>query len=311
MLKHAKNPVSWFPWCEEAFDKAGLEKKPIFVSIGYFACHWCNVMERESFENPEIAKFLNEHFVAIKVDREELPDIDHQYQTAYQVLRGRGGGWPLSVFMDKSKTPFYIGTYYPPRSSMGMPGFLDVLLQIVKAWGDQKNIELAKKSLTNHLSEVSKRLLERETQSLPERNMIRDAANELASMYDQEFGGFGGAPKFPHESAISFLLYSGARDSKAMFVKMALSTLDFMINGGIFDQIGGGFHRYSVDNKWLVPHFEKMLYTQAQMADVLIDAFQISGKVQYKDLAIRVLDFPISLITHTIKITENACILRR
>ena len=294
LLKHAHNPVDWWPWCQDAFDKAKLENKPIFVSIGYFSCHWCSVMELESFSDPSTAKIMNDFFISIKVDREELPDIDHQYQLVYQVMNGRGGGWPLSVFMTADKVPFFTGTYFPPTRRFNMPAFKDVLLQIAKTYqSSYAQIDRTKASISKHLQDIQTRIQDSVQYSKPNFVIVEQSASDLASEYDQQFGGFGSAPKFPHESSLAFLLSEGIRQQKRLYVKIVMYTLEVMCNGGIYDQLGGGFHRYSVDDQWLVPHFEKMLYTQAQMADVLLDTYQITGNTHFRDIAQEVLDYTI------------------
>ena len=280
LLQHAFNPVAWYPWGEEAFAKARAEDKPIFLSIGYSTCHWCHVMAHESFENPEIAALLNKWFISIKVDREERPDIDQMYMAATQAMTG-SGGWPMSVFILPDGSPFYAGTYFPPTSVSGRPGFNDVLTSIHKAWIEKRD----------DLQESAHRMITAlKTASGTTPSAIKDDIYEVSldmieKSYDHGEGGFGQAPKFPRPVIFSFLFvhYSATGDYTAKH--MALHTLRKMAAGGMYDQLGGGFHRYSVDDKWFVPHFEKMLYDQAQLANSYLDAFQISKDQIFADTA--------------------------
>ena len=278
LLQHAENPVDWYAWGEEAFQKAKKEDKPIFLSIGYATCHWCHVMAHESFEDEEVAQALNTYFIAIKVDREERPDIDKIYMSVCQAMTGRGG-WPLSIFMTHEGKPFFAGTYFPKLSRMGMPGFMDIIKKIAFLWkGDRSQLLEASEKITKHLSSISDSgtsafALDLET--------LKKGYKQLEMTFDQIWGGFGTAPKFPTPHHLTFLLrwYKRSGDSKAL--NMVEKTLDAMRRGGIFDQMGFGFHRYSVDERWLVPHFEKMLYDQALLAMAYIEAYQVTGNVKY------------------------------
>ncbi len=280
LLQHAFNPVDWYPWGDVAFYKARDEDKPIFLSIGYSTCHWCHVMAHESFENPEIATVLNKWFVSIKVDREERPDIDQMYMAATQAMTG-SGGWPMSVFLLPDGSPFYAGTYFPPTAASNRPGFKDLLTAINKAWVEKRD----------DLQESADRLVTAlETRNAPSDTAIEQGVFErgyelLEKNFDPREGGFGQAPKFPQPVVLSFLFshYLATGEKKAR--DMALHTLKKMSTGGIYDQLGGGFHRYSVDAHWFVPHFEKMLYDQAQLAGSYLDAFQITGDEDFSRIA--------------------------
>ena len=278
LLQHAHNPVDWHPWGEEAFARAKRENKPVLLSIGYATCHWCHVMERESFENEEIAKFLNEHFIAIKLDREERPDLDKIYMSAMQALE-LGGGWPLNVFLTPEQKPFYGGTYFPPKPARGLPSFLDVLERVAGIWGEREG-EI--RSNADHLTSEMHRVLASATlapdATLPGAAPLAAAALEYLGEYDQAHGGFGSAPKFPQPSVITAVLRHGAENNDARALKAALRTLRRMAAGGIHDQIGGGFARYAVDAAWLVPHFEKMLYDNAQLAVAYLDASLVADE---------------------------------
>jgi uncharacterized protein YyaL (SSP411 family) len=261
LLQHAHNPVDWYPWGEEAFLKARQENKPIFLSIGYSTCHWCHVMERESFENEEIAKILNDHFVSIKVDREEA-------------VSG-SGGWPMSVWLTQDLKPFTGGTYYPPEDRFGRPGLKSVLLKIAEAW--QRNPKDITVPSDNILHQLRQSARERSDTGLKYDTTVLDSCyQQLKDSYDPRYGGFGGAPKFPRPVALNFLFRHYARIGAKDALDMGLFTLRKMADGGIHDHIGGGFHRYSVDDSWHVPHFEKMLYDQAQLACSYLDAYQIT-----------------------------------
>ena len=282
LLQHAGNPVDWFPWSEEAFAKARQEEKPIFLSVGYSTCHWCHVMEHESFENPAVAGVLNEHFVSIKVDREERPDVDRVYMTFVQATTG-SGGWPMSVWLTPDLKPFFGGTYFPPDSRWGRPGFVDLLGQIARAWReDGPNVRESAASILDRL-----RGAERASASLmvPNASALARAVQQFEQSFDSKLGGFGSAPKFPRPSELLFLLREYARAGSVEARDMALATLRAMALGGMRDHIGGGFHRYSVDPAWRVPHFEKMLYDQAQLVLAYIEAAQASGSRFYLDVA--------------------------
>ncbi len=288
LLQHAYNPVDWYPWGEEAFAKAVREDKPIFLSIGYSTCHWCHVMAHESFENPEIAKLLNQWFVSIKVDREERPDIDQMYMAATQMMSG-AGGWPMSVFLLPDGSPFYAGTYFPTRSSYQRPGFADLLAALNKAWA-QNRVEVR---------QIAVQLVSRlGLESRPAAAAVRgDAAQRcytlLAQSYDDEKGGFGDAPKFPRSVVFSFLFDRYRRTGEEAAKEMALHTLRQMASGGVYDHLGGGFHRYSVDADWFVPHFEKMLYDQGQLAHNYLDGFLLTGDHLYARVAQEIFDYVI------------------
>ena len=270
LLQHARNPVDWFAWGDEAFAQARTEDKPIFLSIGYSTCHWCHVMERESFEDKTVAEFLNEHFVSIKVDREERPDVDKIYMTFVQATTG-GGGWPMSVFLTPDLKPFFGGTYFPPDGRQGRPGFGRLLRQIAGLWQEHRG------ELMNSATEIHARLAAA-TAGSPGSNLmltadvLRHAASVFKAAYDPRHGGFGGAPKFPQPSVPLFLLRCAGRFNDEELVRMVRHTCERMAAGGIHDQLGGGFARYAVDAEWLVPHFEKMLYDNAQLAQLYLDA---------------------------------------
>ena len=288
LLQHAHNPVDWYPWGEEAFRKAREEHKPIFLSIGYSTCHWCHVMEEESFVNPEIAKILNEYFVSIKVDREERPDVDHIYMQAVMAMTG-SGGWPMSIFLTPDLKPFYGGTYFPPTDKWGRSGFITVLNAIHQKWlsGREDLIksgeELAQAIQTETSQQSARHELNEKT--------LRVAYEQLESRFDNDKGGFGEAPKFPQGHILSFLLRYWKRTGESEALQMVEKTLDEMAGGGMYDQIGGGFHRYSTDHKWHVPHFEKMLYDQAILARSYLEAYQATGKTEYARIAREIFDY--------------------
>jgi uncharacterized protein len=288
LLQHAHNPVDWYAWGEEAFAKARAEDKPVLLSIGYSACHWCHVMEHESFEDEATAALMNERFVSIKVDREERPDLDQIYMTAVQGLTGRGG-WPMTVFLTPDGQPFYGGTYYPPEDRMGMPAFRRVLQSVSDAYGrDRAQVDLQASRVTAFIQEQT--LLSAPADSL-EPSVLDDAFGALAQQFDAQRGGFGGAPKFPQAMALDFLLHYHHRTGSRSALEMVEHTLRRMAEGGIYDQIGGGFHRYSVDDRWLVPHFEKMLYDNALLARCYLHAYQITGNGFYRRIAEDTLDY--------------------
>ena len=283
LLQHAHNPVDWYPWGEEALAKAKAENKPIFLSIGYSACHWCHVMEHESFENEEIAAYLNEHYISIKVDREERPDLDEIYMAAVQGMTG-SGGWPMTVFLTPDLEPFYGGTYYPPEDRYGRPGFLSLLKGIQDHYVNKP--EDVSKQAEQLTAFVKRALGGRETtEGELSTNLVDTAVGELLASYDSEEGGFGGAPKFPNSAAISILLRHHARTGEPRSLEAATNTLDRMFMGGMYDHLGGAFHRYSVDAQWLVPHFEKMLYDNGQLAQVYLDAYQLTSNEVYARVA--------------------------
>jgi hypothetical protein len=279
LLQHLYNPVDWYPWGEPAFEKARREGKPIFLSIGYSTCHWCHVMERESFENDAVARLLNDWFVAIKVDREERPDVDRLYMTAAQAM-GLGGGWPLNMFLTPGLEPFYGGTYFPPDSAFGRPGLMQVLASVHQAWTTRRaEIEQQGQVVIAALDTLSA-----PGEGIADRAVLLDRAAEyLARAADHEHGGFGGAPKFPSTVNLAFLLRRWAHDPSDPrgLLELVTRQLDAMRAGGIHDHLGGGFHRYATDANWLVPHFEKMLYDQAQLAWSYLEGYQVTGKPEY------------------------------
>ncbi len=295
LLQHADNPVNWYPWGEEALQKAVEDNKPIFLSIGYAACHWCHVMAHESFEDPETADIMNSFFINIKVDREERPDIDNIYMTAVVALTGQGG-WPLSVFLTPDQQPFYGGTYFPPVPRYNMPAFQDVLLGIAKTWKEEKD------RLLDSGTKISEYI--RKNQTVPGKSsklsaeFLDKAAETLYRNYDWQHGGWGTAPKFPQPLAIEFLLRRASRGDRQS-LDIATHALHSMAKGGMYDLIGGGFARYSTDNDWLVPHFEKMLYDNAQLARAYLHAYLITDEPEFRRVCIEVLDFVKREMTHS------------
>ena len=296
LLQHAFNPVDWYPWGEAALTKARNENKPIFLSIGYSTCHWCHVMEHESFESDSIAAIMNENFVCIKVDREERPDVDRVYMTTVQALTGQGG-WPLSVWLTPELKPFFGGTYFPPDSRYGRPGFPDLLRQLSKAWREQREQILAS-------GDSILAALQEHTNAAPNfapvllAPLARTAFGQLQQSYDARLGGFGNAPKFPRPAVFNFLLRYATRNNDRSAREMTLHTLQRMWAGGMYDHLGGGFHRYSVDAYWRVPHFEKMLYDQAQLVWAYLEAYQLTREAFYAQVAREVLDYVLRDMTH-------------
>ena len=289
LLQHAHNPVDWFPWGPEAFEKARRENKPIFLSIGYSTCHWCHVMERESFENQAIAALLNRDYVSIKVDREERPDVDRIYMTFVQATTG-GGGWPMSVWLTPDLEPFFGGAYFPPEDRYGHPGFASILTQIAAAWAaDRGQIVDSARAIVEQLRQRT--AVEAGRREAIDRAVLDSGFFVFRRTFDTRLGGFGEAPKFPRPSVHNFLLRYHARTKNQEALDMALLTLREMAKGGIHDQLGGGFHRYSVDERWRVPHFEKMLYDQAQLAISCLEAFQATGDPQYAETARGIFDY--------------------
>ncbi len=281
LLQHAHNPVDWYPWGEEAFEKAKKENKPIFLSIGYSTCHWCHVMERESFENESIAKIMNEHFVCIKVDREERPDVDQIYMNAVMLLTGQGG-WPLNLFLTPDLKPFYGGTYFAPDARYGRPGFPSVLEDVNRAWhAKPEEIEKAGQQLASVISRPGANT----SGGVLNEQLLDMAREQLESGFDPHDGGFRGAPKFPPAMAIQFLLRLYRKTGDKEILPLVEVTLDKMSQGGIYDQVGGGFARYSTDDKWLVPHFEKMLYDNSLLSRAYLEAYQVTGKEEYARVA--------------------------
>ena len=289
LLQHAANPVDWYPWGDEAFERARAEDKPVLLSVGYSACHWCHVMAHESFENPDTARLMNEMFVNIKVDREERPDVDDIYMQAVQALTG-GGGWPMTVFLTPDGRPFYGGTYFPPESRQGMASFRQILDGIHDAYSNRRDeVERAAESITGSLG--------RDVLSIggdPDAlsaELLDEAAAGIAKNYDNTHGGFGSAPKFPQPMVLEYLLRAYARLNDRRYLALVAQTLTKMARGGIYDQIGGGFARYSTDAHWLVPHFEKMLYDNAQLSRLYLHAWQITGDPFYRTIAEEVYDY--------------------
>ena len=296
LLQHAGNPVDWYPWGEEAFGKARREGKPILLSIGYSTCHWCHVMERESYEDEEVADYLNAHCVSIKLDREERPDVDRVYMTAFQAMFGQGGGWPLNMFLTPDLKPFFGGTYFPPRDRLGRPGFLTVLKRLGAAWRDHRE----------EVVESAERIHARLKEALEDGRGAGDGPEDLEPRWIEEAreavmagadlarGGWGRGPKFPQPSHLRFLLRAGDREER----EFVLRTCREMMAGGIHDQLGGGFHRYAVDGIWLVPHFEKMLYDQAQLLDVYVEAWRVSRDAEFREVAEGIGDYVLRELRH-------------
>lgn len=285
LLQHAHNPIDWYPWGEEAFAKAKEEDKPIFFSCGYSTCHWCHVMERESFEDKEVAEVLNQHFVAIKVDREERPDIDHIYMEVCQALTGQGG-WPLTVILTPDKKPIFAGTYFSKQSRWGRPGLMDILAAIHKQW------ESDAEGLVRHSEEITKLLGSSQfVQGELSAQLLDDAYRQLEKDFDEQYGGFGRAPKFPAPHNLMFLLRHWRRTGKRDALAMAEKTLDAMREGGIHDHLGYGFARYSTDRRWLVPHFEKMLYDNALLCMAYTEAYQCTGEKRFAQVAENILAY--------------------
>jgi uncharacterized protein YyaL (SSP411 family) len=273
LLQHAHNPVDWMPWGDAAFEKARREDKPIFLSIGYSTCHWCHVMERESFENEEVAALMNREFVSIKVDREERPDVDRIYMLYVQASSG-SGGWPMSVWLTPDLKPFFGGTYFPPDSRYGRPGFSEILQHIARTWHENREKVVA--SSENITEQLRRYASELEKAGTPDAALFESGYSPFRRTFDSEYGGFGSAPKFPRPSIFNYLLRFYAKTKNEEALEMTAQTLRAMAAGGMHDQLGGGFHRYSVDRHWFVPHFEKMLYDQAQLAISYLEAFQIT-----------------------------------
>jgi uncharacterized protein YyaL (SSP411 family) len=290
LLQHARNPVDWYPWGEDALALARRADKPILLSIGYSACHWCHVMERESFEDTDTARFMNEHFVCVKVDREERPDLDKIYQTAHQLLTQRPGGWPLNVVITPSdQVPFFAGTYFPPQPRHGMPAFTDVLRRIVEFYAEKRE------SLVHNAATVKDAFLQLEAQSAGDGTLsdelLDQAVATLRQQFDEHHGGFGSAPKFPYPTSLETCLRGWARrrdsgQADPRLLHMAAHTLSAMADGGIYDQLAGGFYRYSVDQKWSIPHFEKMLYDNAQLLSLYVDGWLATGMEGFRDVAV-------------------------
>ena len=296
LLQHADNPVDWYPWGEESLRKAQEENRPIFLSIGYSACHWCHVMAHESFEDERVAAVLNEHFVCIKVDREERPDLDRIYMAAVQALTG-SGGWPMSVFLTPEAHPFYGGTYFPPIARHGLPSFTDVLHAIADAWKNRRQELIGSgQRVATAIDSRGAMGMHGAEQDLG-REILDTAFSNLQERFDSTHGGWNGAPKFPQPMALEFLLRHHHATGDATALRMVTETLDAMARGGMYDQLGGGFHRYSVDNRWLTPHFEKMLYDNAQLARVYLHAWQVTAEPFYRTITEEVLDYVVREMT--------------
>ena len=272
--QHRDNPVDWYPWGDEAFERARAEGKPIFLSVGYSSCHWCHVMAHESFENPATAELMNRLFVNVKVDREERPDVDAVYMQAVQALTGRGG-WPMSVWCTPDGRPFYGGTYYPDEDRHGMPSFAKVCNVVAEAWNDQRDdVEEQATKLTEAIDET---VLRAQGSPALDDAILRDAATNIGSQFDAHWGGFGRAPKFPQAMTLDFLCRDLVHTGSVATREMLTTTLDAMAAGGIHDQLGGGFARYSTDDAWLVPHFEKMLYDNALLTRAYLHGHLVTG----------------------------------
>ncbi len=293
LLQHAYNPVDWHAWGVEAFERAKQEDKPIFLSIGYSTCHWCHVMEKESFEDDEVAELMNKVFVSIKVDREERPDIDHAYMTVCQMMTG-GGGWPLNIVMTPDKKPFFAGTYFPKYSRQGRIGLLDLSARIEQLWfNDRAQIDDATEKIVTALNLST----EQDPTGILDLDTLKTAFNQLTQRFDPRYGGFGEAPKFPTPHNILFLLRYWKRSGDEKALQMATMTLDQMRLGGIFDHVGFGFHRYSTDAQWLTPHFEKMLYDQAMLALAYTEAYEATNKISYKKTVEQIFDYVLRDLT--------------
>jgi len=292
LLQHRENPVDWWPWCSEALELAVRLQKPIFLSIGYSACHWCHVMAHESFEDARIAKLLNEHFISIKVDREERPDLDQIYMNAVQMLTGRGG-WPMSVFLTPTLQPFFGGTYWPPTSRMGMPGFDAVLEAVIDAWRNRREQAIAQGSELAAQIQQTRVVGVGDGKSSGELSagLLRHAGATLEQQFDPRYGGFGGAPKFPHPMDLQLLLRLAPQLHGNAMRDIVVKSLDMMAAGGIYDHLGGGFHRYSVDDRWLVPHFEKMLYDNALLANCYLEGYLATGRSEYAQVVSETLEY--------------------
>jgi uncharacterized protein YyaL (SSP411 family) len=288
LLQHAHNPVDWYPWSEEAFAEARREGKPLLLSIGYSACHWCHVMEHESFENEAIAKLMNENFVSIKVDREERPDLDQIYMSAVQMMT-QHGGWPMTVFLTPEAVPFYGGTYFPPEDRYNMPGFPRVLLSVAQAFREQP--EEVTRTAESLLAELRRLNIGNESNDLLTSSLLDAAHRNIARNYDSANGGFGSSPKFPPAMNLEFLLRIHYRNADQNALEMVRQTCRKMAEGGIYDQLGGGFHRYSTDARWLVPHFEKMLYDNALLSLHYLHYYQLSGEGFARRIVEETLDY--------------------
>jgi len=288
LLQHAHNPVDWYPWGAEAFEKAKKEDKPIFLSVGYSTCHWCHVMEHESFEDETLAAYLNEHFVSIKVDREERPDVDQIYMAAVQAMTGQGG-WPLSAWLTPDLKPFMGGTYFPKDDRYGRPGFITILKRIDELWKSKRTeLNESAEQIGEHLKKMSAVEAPGEVKL---EAVFEKAALQMERSFEPKYGGFSQQPKFPHSTTISVLLRRYLRTGDKKSLEMAEKSLEGMARGGIYDQLGGGFARYSTDSMWLVPHFEKMLYDNALLASCYLEAWQLTKKESYAKIVRETLDY--------------------
>src|SRR5882724_2050570 len=294
LLQHAHNPVDWYPWSTEAFEKARQENKPVLLSIGYSACHWCHVMAHESFEDEQIAGLMNENFVNIKVDREERPDLDQIYMNAVQMMTHHGG-WPMTVFLTPEGMPFYGGTYFPPEDRYNMPGFARVLISLAEAYRERPE-DIAQTSVSV-LSELRRLSVANASEASFSEDLLESAYKGIVSSYDSVNGGFGGAPKFPPAMALEFLLRTYDRTGKEEALEIISHTCQKMASGGIYDQLGGGFHRYSTDAKWLVPHFEKMLYDNALLSRMYLHYYQSTHEAFARNIAEGILDYVLREMT--------------
>jgi len=293
LLQHAYNPVDWFPWSEEAFEKARAEDKPVFLSIGYSTCHWCHVMAHESFEDEKVAEILNRDFISIKLDREERPDIDSVYMSVCQIMTG-SGGWPLTIIMTPEKKPFFADTYLPKTSRYGRIGLIELLEEVARQWKtNRKRLTEAGDEISDYLS----KLANRKTEGEPSKELLKRAFENYKRSFDSKWGGFGGAPKFPTPHNLIFLLRYSHLEKDSESLKMAEKTLEHMYRGGIFDHIGGGFSRYSTDDKWLVPHFEKMLYDNALLAYAYLEAYSLTKRELYRSVAEKTLGYVLRELT--------------
>ena len=294
LLQHAYNPVDWYPWGEEAFEKAKKENKMILLSVGYSTCHWCHVMERESFQSKEVAEFLNKHFVSVKLDREERPDVDKVYMTSFQAMFGQGGGWPLNMFLTPDLKPFFGGTYFPPKDKGQSPGFMTVLTRIHEIWSkDPAGIVEKTNDIHKRLGEHLDKMQELQPDAAYDKSILEGLADKFLATADRINGGWGRQQKFPQPSHLRFLLTQEGKGRE-----FALFTCRKMMEGGINDQIGGGFHRYTVDPIWLVPHFEKMLYDQAGLLDVFLDAWLLTQDAEFEKTAKEIAEYVLSELTH-------------
>lgn len=296
LQQHAHNPVDWYPWGREALERSKDENKPIFLSVGYRACHWCHVMEHESFNDPEIAALMNERFVNIKVDREERPDLDQIYQSVCQLVT-RQGGWPLSVWLTPEQKPFYVGTYFPPTERYGRPGFKQLIQAASRAYHEKPDeVSNVAKNWTEAIAQTD--ATPEAADAVPGREVIADAARAMVARIDKQHGGFGGAPKFPNSFSLEVMLHHYKQTGDDLYLKHVTHTLRKMAEGGIYDQLAGGFHRYSVDERWAVPHFEKMLYDNATLPPVYLAAWQITGDPLYRRIVEETLDYVMREMTY-------------